>query len=241
MHIYWASVFILPKRIIQELEERMRKFLWSQGNNIKGKAKVNWKSVCMPKTEGGLGIRRVVDMNNALMATHIWSLLSNRESLWVKWVHSYHIQDRSFWEIPVKSNISWSWRKLLSLRPLIRDYVWTKVGDGTKTFVWFDKWDNICPISMFITPRRISNAGFRMNTKLAEVYIHGEWRWPIAWINQFAVLNSLRDMELASNRHDELVWRSRLGVESEFNTALVWDDIRQSQNEVSWANLVWFP
>ncbi|XP_022004512.1 uncharacterized protein LOC110902080 [Helianthus annuus] len=87
----------------------------------------------------------------------------------------------------------------------------------------------------------LSFAGFRMNTKLAEVYVQGEWRWPSAWENQFAVLNSLRDLVLVSNRNDELVWRSRLGVDSDFSTALVWDDIRQSQNDVSWTKMVWFP
>ncbi|KAK1407858.1 hypothetical protein QVD17_39485 [Tagetes erecta] len=53
MHIYWASVFILPARVILDLEAKMRGFLWSQGTSI-SRAKVSWKSVCLPKTEGGL-------------------------------------------------------------------------------------------------------------------------------------------------------------------------------------------
>ncbi|MFS7905001.1 putative RNA-directed DNA polymerase [Helianthus anomalus] len=140
MHIYWASVFILPKRIIRELEDGMRCFLWSQGNKIKGKAKVRWKKVCLPRCEGGLGIRQIDDMNNALMVSHIWSLLIHRESLWVKWIHPYRIRDKSFWVIPIKNNITWSWRKILQLRSNVRDYIWTKVGDGADTNVWFDKW-----------------------------------------------------------------------------------------------------
>ncbi|KAJ0494731.1 hypothetical protein HanIR_Chr12g0600811 [Helianthus annuus] len=135
MHVYWASMFILPKRIVKDLEDRMRRFLWAQGNNIKGKAKVKWSQVCLPKREGGLGIRRVRDMNNALMVTHIWSLITLRESLWVKWVHSYRIGGRSFWDLPVKQNITWSWRKMLQLRPLVHQYVWSKIGDGARTLV----------------------------------------------------------------------------------------------------------
>ncbi|KAK1441321.1 hypothetical protein QVD17_07168 [Tagetes erecta] len=56
LYIYWASVFILPKRVIAELEAKMRGFLWSQGSGAKGKAKVSWISVCLPKTEGGCPI-----------------------------------------------------------------------------------------------------------------------------------------------------------------------------------------
>ncbi|GJT09031.1 hypothetical protein Tco_0843493 [Tanacetum coccineum] len=46
----------------------MRGFLWCQGELKKGKAKVDWESVCKPKLEGGLGIRRLEDFNVALMA-----------------------------------------------------------------------------------------------------------------------------------------------------------------------------
>ncbi|GKC40533.1 sodium/hydrogen exchanger 6 [Tanacetum coccineum] len=54
MHIYWASVFILLIRIVHDLEQLMRGFLWCQGKMKKGKAKVAWDSVCMPKYKGGL-------------------------------------------------------------------------------------------------------------------------------------------------------------------------------------------
>ncbi|GJV67635.1 sodium/hydrogen exchanger 6 [Tanacetum coccineum] len=47
MHIYWASVFILPNRIVHYLEQLMRGLLWCQREIKKGKAKVAWDSVCM--------------------------------------------------------------------------------------------------------------------------------------------------------------------------------------------------
>ncbi|GJY64381.1 homeodomain-like protein [Tanacetum coccineum] len=100
MHIYWAFVFILSARIIHDLEQLMRGFLWCQGELKKGKAKVAWESVCKPKLKGGLGIRRLEDFNVSLMATHIWSILSHKESLWVKWIHSYKLKGRSLWDVP---------------------------------------------------------------------------------------------------------------------------------------------
>ncbi|GJY65054.1 ribonuclease H-like domain-containing protein [Tanacetum coccineum] len=51
MHIYWASMFILPSSLILELEQLMRGFLWCQGEMKKGKAKVAWEVVCLPKNE----------------------------------------------------------------------------------------------------------------------------------------------------------------------------------------------
>ncbi|XP_022014922.1 uncharacterized protein LOC110914438 [Helianthus annuus] len=155
MHVYWASVFILPKRIIKELERKMKDFLWRSGSVGKGKAKVAWKTICRPRDEGGLGIKCVDDVNKALMTFHVWSLLTNRESLWVKWIHTYKLKQRCFWDVPVKQGNSWGWRKILKLRPLIREHMWSKIGDGMATYAWYDKWSHADPIGSFITPRMI--------------------------------------------------------------------------------------
>jgi hypothetical protein len=51
-------VFILPKRIIYLLELLFNRFLLS-GSDVKAKAKVSWERLCVPKKEGGSGIRRL--------------------------------------------------------------------------------------------------------------------------------------------------------------------------------------
>nr|GEW99011.1 putative reverse transcriptase zinc-binding domain-containing protein [Tanacetum cinerariifolium] len=109
-----------------------RGFLWCQGDMKKGKAKVAWDNVCLPKDEVGLGIRRLEPFNQALIATHIWSLLSFKESLWVKWIHTYKMQGRSLWDISLRSNMSWGWQKILQVRPLVRHSIWFKLGDSSK-------------------------------------------------------------------------------------------------------------
>ncbi|GJS44918.1 putative reverse transcriptase domain, reverse transcriptase zinc-binding domain protein [Tanacetum coccineum] len=53
MHIYWASVFILPSRIVHDLEQLMRGFLWCQGEMKKGKQR-SWIPVCKPTHKGGI-------------------------------------------------------------------------------------------------------------------------------------------------------------------------------------------
>nr|GEU74353.1 reverse transcriptase domain, reverse transcriptase zinc-binding domain protein [Tanacetum cinerariifolium] len=88
---------------------------------VKGKAKFAWVSVCMPKHEGGLGIRRIDDFNVALMATHIWSILTHIESLWVKWVHTVKLKGRSLWDVSCRGNKLkiqdrlWQWDAGLSI------------------------------------------------------------------------------------------------------------------------------
>ncbi|KAL2240813.1 UNVERIFIED_CONTAM: Transposon TX1 uncharacterized protein [Sesamum indicum] len=56
LSIYWTSAFILPKKVINEIEKRLRAFLW-KGTTNSGYAKVAWKDICRPKEEGGLGFK----------------------------------------------------------------------------------------------------------------------------------------------------------------------------------------
>ncbi|KAL0285152.1 UNVERIFIED_CONTAM: Retrovirus-related Pol polyprotein from type-2 retrotransposable element R2DM [Sesamum radiatum] len=86
LHVYWSSVFFLPKSIIKVIEQRMRAFLW-KGSTGSGLAKVSWDHVCKSKEEGGLGLRRVLYMNQALMLKNVWRLLQeDPNSIWVAWV-----------------------------------------------------------------------------------------------------------------------------------------------------------
>ena len=59
MQVYWASIFVLPKAVIKDIDKLLKGFLWCQGELSKGKAKVAWKLICRPKCEGGLGIKEL--------------------------------------------------------------------------------------------------------------------------------------------------------------------------------------
>ncbi|GJY31531.1 RNA-directed DNA polymerase, eukaryota, reverse transcriptase zinc-binding domain protein [Tanacetum coccineum] len=40
MKVYWGSVFLLPKTIVNDIEKLFKRFLWNNGDSCKGKAKV---------------------------------------------------------------------------------------------------------------------------------------------------------------------------------------------------------
>ena len=107
MHIYWASVFLLPSRVIDDIEQVMRGFLWCQGDMKKGKAKVAWNIVCLPKHEGGLGVKNLESFNIALMTKNLWNIIMRKDSLWVRWVYSYKLQGWNFWNVPPRSGMAW--------------------------------------------------------------------------------------------------------------------------------------
>ena len=77
-------------------------------------AKVAWSDVLKPFEEGGLGIKDPVGGNKALCIKHIWHLFKSKgNSLWVDWVHCFHLRQRSFWFVKIPPNCAWCWRKIL--------------------------------------------------------------------------------------------------------------------------------
>lgn len=99
MQVYWASVFILPSSVLKAMEKLMRSFLWASGDLVKGQVKVAWNDVCnKPKEDGGLIIRSLRLWNTSLMVNHVWNIVG-KSSLWVKWIHTYCLRGRNFWDV----------------------------------------------------------------------------------------------------------------------------------------------
>ncbi|GKB51179.1 hypothetical protein Tco_0901932 [Tanacetum coccineum] len=141
LHCVLGSVF---KLFLHGVMIDMSKSWWftfgCQGSMCRGKAKVAWDVVCLPKQEGGLGVRRLDHFNKALMVSHVWKLLSLKESLWRE-------------------------ETLLALRPLIGSLFSRVFGDGKTTSIWFDKWCVASPLSNIISARDIARAGFTHASK----------------------------------------------------------------------------
>jgi hypothetical protein len=59
IQVYWSSIFILPKRILKDINQKFSRFLWNVNYGNAAKAKVSWTDICFPKKEGGLGLKDV--------------------------------------------------------------------------------------------------------------------------------------------------------------------------------------
>lgn len=55
VQVYWSSIFIIPSKVIKDIESTLMAFLWSGVELKHTSAKVSWDKVCSPKEEGGLG------------------------------------------------------------------------------------------------------------------------------------------------------------------------------------------
>lgn len=71
---FWMSTFILPKRCLKKIESMYSRFLWSGSIETKASAKVHCTQVYLPKSEGGLGLRKFSEYNKVLCLRFIWLL-----------------------------------------------------------------------------------------------------------------------------------------------------------------------
>lgn len=80
--LYYLSFYHAPKKVLNEISCIQRRFLWG---GLDGGRRINWVSwhnMCIPKEDGGLGIREVVHMNVALLMKLKWSILKEDNSPW---------------------------------------------------------------------------------------------------------------------------------------------------------------
>ncbi|XP_071688766.1 uncharacterized protein [Rutidosis leptorrhynchoides] len=169
---------------IKEIETLLKGFLWCQGTLKKGKAKVKWKDVCLPKSEGGLGIKNLREWNTALISTHIWN----------------------FWVVDVPSNASWSWRKILGVRNDLRGRFFNIVRNGNWTNVWYDVWTELGPLAELITPRMVHQSGLNLTLSVRDFVEQNGLNWPTEWLDRYPQLGSIVQPNLSLD-NDGIKWR----------------------------------
>jgi len=92
--IYYLSLFTIPVSVARLLEKIMRYFLWSKHESNIGFHWVCWDEICCPKEDGGLRIRPIHAMNEALKTKWLWRFVTEDGVLWKKVIVSKYGTDR---------------------------------------------------------------------------------------------------------------------------------------------------
>ncbi|GJS31678.1 RNA-directed DNA polymerase, eukaryota, reverse transcriptase zinc-binding domain protein [Tanacetum coccineum] len=207
MHIYWASVFLIPKTTVKEIEKALKGFLWCQGELKRGAAKVAWKIICALKSKGGLGIKRLCPWNEALLCKHLWNIIVKKESIWVKWVYTVKLKGRSIWEVDIDVNDSGTWKAILNLRR-----------------------------TMFGNRLGIYEARLTGGLNVANMINNGEWAWHSEWRTKYSWIKDIRISNLEEGKADCNKWKGINGnKKGDFqNGERMWDiDWRKMVDEMA--------
>lgn len=81
--VYWSSIFILPKKVINPVQQKLNAFLQKDKDAKINRAEVAWEVLARPKQEGGLGLKKLSDWNKTKILRHIWDIFAIAGSIWV--------------------------------------------------------------------------------------------------------------------------------------------------------------
>ncbi|CAL5445008.1 unnamed protein product [Camellia sinensis] len=85
-----------PHEVAKRLEKLQRDFLWGNGREVFHYHLVAWERLCSPKKRGGLGVRKLVVFNWALLGKWLWRF-AEEERLWRKVVAAKYGLEKGGW------------------------------------------------------------------------------------------------------------------------------------------------
>ncbi|XP_039156273.1 uncharacterized protein LOC120287528 [Eucalyptus grandis] len=210
------SVLHAIQAYLDRIKQIPRQYLCKGSRLGKGRAKVSWEDVCLPKNEGGLGICRLRDCNKAVMLKHVWILFTNKESLWYKWTHSTFLKRKSFWVVKEPTFCSWAWKRILYLRIEFRLSFRWRVGDGQSVSFWFDHWHLRGPLDLIFSDSMIYSCSLSMQAMVVDLFHYREvlednvrflelpYSYPLPERTEYEaekMLYLLKDYDLSINYH----------------------------------------
>ncbi|KAL9688739.1 hypothetical protein QQ045_033163 [Rhodiola kirilowii] len=91
---FWARMCILPRNVLHTVSNLCATFLWKRNGTCRGGFRMSWKEVCKEKSEGGLGIKDLSIMNEAMRLNKLWEMGNDADSVWKAWTKAYWTKGR---------------------------------------------------------------------------------------------------------------------------------------------------
>lgn len=127
----------IPSKTCLQIERLMQNFLWLASPKKVNSNLVNWETLFLPKSEGGLGMCRVKDFTEACMMKLGWSAVSI-DSLWARWFRSRYFRRSSIWHSSNPRGGSCIWKRIKSLAFYLQHGNSWKLANGLSIKVWVD-------------------------------------------------------------------------------------------------------
>ncbi|XP_073133538.1 uncharacterized protein [Henckelia pumila] len=137
-----------PGTVLHRFEMLCAKFLWGSATGGHSTHWISWEKICLPISEGGLGIRRLKDMVTSF-SIKLWVRFRTVESLWSRFLLLKYCRTALPAEVQPVQNMSITWRRKLKVRSRAEPEIGWCICDGNISF-WFDSWFSEGPLSSLV-------------------------------------------------------------------------------------------
>lgn len=139
--IYTMQTSLLPLGVIDNIEQKIRNFIWGGTDNKRGCNLVNWEIVTRRKEEGGLGVKRLRDMNLALITKLGWRYIKEPGLIWTEVLRDkYGKRNADRVNLTCRDTDSKQWQAIVKAADTIKQGARMMVLSGKQTYFWIDKW-----------------------------------------------------------------------------------------------------
>ena len=140
--IYFLSLFRMPKLVCSRLEKIQRDFLWGGGNLERKPHLVNWKTVCSEKNKGGLGVRNLSKLNQALLCKWCWQFANERDPLWRMVISIKFGEENGGWNTSdIRGGYGTGlWKDIIKEWLTLSQNTSFSLGNGRRLGFWKDSW-----------------------------------------------------------------------------------------------------
>lgn len=129
-----------PASVIHTLEKLIRCFFWGKEQNSRYLAYISWEKITKPKEEGGLAIRDLALVNDAMLLKSLWKLASRENAQWISIVIAKYLPRSKLWHSARTYQCTSFWRGLMSLREKLIPMTSWDIGKGDRCNVFGEPW-----------------------------------------------------------------------------------------------------
>ncbi|XP_022158861.1 uncharacterized protein LOC111025324 [Momordica charantia] len=226
--VYWASVFVLPARVVHEVERLLRSFLWKGCEGGSSGAKV----ACINTQSAGCSPLGLVEL-----CCYYEAALASSHACWV-------VVGRLGGGLCSTGFLYLDCPAFVSIFLVLAGYSGCpgfspSFGDGRLCFVWHDPWLSGGPIHPRCGDRVIYDVASSSMAKVVDFLLpDGSWRWPRVSVDLLELLPEVMSVRTVVGKEDRFVWTP--AVSGLFSVSSVWGILRPRRPPVSYFYLLWF-
>ncbi|GLU15242.1 hypothetical protein SLE2022_317490 [Rubroshorea leprosula] len=235
IEVFWSGALLIPKKVLKLIDATCRNFIWCGKWNYNAMSLVAWDDVCVPRKEGGLGLKQLLHWNKAALGKLVWNICQHQESLWVKWAHGVLLRGENFWKVKIPTDCAWTWRQVLKLRPLLKNIIWMQVGDGRQVSLFYDWWAGELRFCELISKDEIAVWGHDLT--VSEWWDGLDWTIPDSFVRRHPMLVQIIRCQKLSQQVDKAIWKpAKNGL---FTISSCYEFLRVKRPKVEWHRIVW--
>ncbi|KAF9617048.1 hypothetical protein IFM89_033153 [Coptis chinensis] len=203
----------------------MRNFLWTGDPSRSRATTISWEKVCKPLNEGGLGIRRLRDINSSMLMKLAWRILIEVDDFATFMKLKYFSRDGDTCQYYKASSI---WPGVREALLEVKSRSQWVIGNGAKADLIRDNWLSSTSLQSSLELTLPQLKGF--NAKVNSILVNNNWSIPLILQNMLDVAGlSIDNVHRgASKQEDYMVWSP--DTQGRFTCKSAFDSIRRKAN-----------